>query len=125
VAENLIEAVERLELVIGRIERLMYGEPPGRPGGLLAEVEGLRRDVQGLREDVHRLKSRRPNIWVWAGGYLVFLVSGAFALVGAVNQVLASRLWDIPPVVAMWLAVMLAGGALIMFLGGFGWLDRG
>jgi hypothetical protein len=32
---------------------------------------------------------------------------------------------DIPFSLAYWLAVMLAIGALLLFIGGFGWLGRG
>lgn len=122
-AENLIEAVERLEAVTARFERLMYGDPPGRPGGLLAEFESLRRDVQGLHEDVQRLKAKRPNVWLWVFGYVCFAGSVTFGVVGILNQIDGHNVFGLPAAVGLWLAAMLAAGALLLFMAGFGWLD--
>lgn len=124
-AENLIEAVERLEAVTARFERLMYGDPPGRPVGLLAEFEVLRKDVQILHEDVQRLKAKRTNLWLWVFGYICFAGSVTFGVVGILNQIDGHNVFSLPAGVALWLSAMLAAGALPMFLAGFGWLEYG
>lgn len=124
-ADNLFEAVERLEAVTAKFERLMYGDPPGRPLGLLADFDGLRRDVQLLHEDVTRIKSKRPNVWLWIMGYVMFCGSITFGVVGILNQIDGHNVWGLPAALALWLAAALAGAALICFLGGFGWLERG
>lgn len=122
--DNLFEAVERLEQVSARLERILYGDKEARRGGLLDEFEGLRRDVQTLNEDVKRIKAKRPNVWLWIMGYLSFVASVTFGVVGILNQIDNHNVWGLPAAVALWLAAMLAAGALLMFLSGFGWLDR-
>lgn len=123
--ENLIDAVERLEVVSAKLERILYGDKDARRGGLIDEFEGLRKDVQTLHADVQRLKARRPNVWLWVGGYVAFMASGLFAMSAIYNQPQVQALLDMPPALALWLAVALAGAALLLFIGGFGWLDRG
>ncbi len=122
--DNLFEAVERLEQVSARLERILYGDKDARRSGLIDEFEGLRRDVQRLNEDVQRIKAKRPNMWMWILGYLSFAASVTFGVVGILNQIDGHNVWGLPAAVAMWLAAMLAAGALLMFLNGFGWLDR-
>lgn len=121
--ENVLDSVDRIEAAVSKFERILYGDPPARPNGLLVEFEGLRRDVQGLRDDVHRLQNKRPNVLLWLAGYLLFLSSGAFAIIGFVNQVAHSRLWELPPAIAFVLAIVLAIFAAFLLAGGYGWLS--
>jgi hypothetical protein len=124
VADNLIATVERLEVVTAKFERMLYGEPPERPGGLIAEFQALRDDVRKLDADMQRLKSRRTNVWLWIMGYLTFAAGVTFGVVGLLNLIDGHNVLDIPSPVGLWLAAILTMGSLIMFLGGFGWLDR-
>jgi hypothetical protein len=122
-SDNILEAVDRIEQAIGKFERILYGDPQARQNGLLLEFEGLRKDVQQLSENVYRLQNRRPNVLMWVTGYVLFLVAGALATVCFINQVSDMLVWDLSPGIAGALAVIFAGIALFMFVGGFGWLD--
>jgi hypothetical protein len=121
--ENILEAVDRIEIAVNRFERILYGDPPARPNGLIVEFEGLRKDVQGLRDDVHRLQNKRPNVLLWVAGFAAFVVSMSFGMVGFVNLAGNHEVWNLPGPVALWLAATFAVVALLLFLGGFGWLD--
>lgn len=120
--ENILEAVDRIEAAVGKFERILYGDPPARPNGLLVEFEGLRRDVQGLREDVHRLQNR-PNVLLWVAGFAAFVAAMAFGMVGFMNLTAGHEVWNLPGSVGLWLAGMFVLVSLLLFLGGFGWLD--
>lgn len=122
-SDNILEAVDRIEQAIGKFERILYGDSQARQNGLLVEFEGLRKDVRDLREDVQRLQNRRPNVLMWITGYVLFLIAGAMATVSFINQVSDLLVWDLAPEIAGGLAVIFAGIALFMFIGGFGWLD--
>lgn len=121
--ENILETVDRIETAISRIERILYGEPPVRPNGLLVEFEGLRCDVQGLRADVRTVQSRRPNVLLWVAGFVSFFGATIFLVIGLMNTAGGHRAWDLPGGVALWLAAILAAVSLFLLLGGFGWLD--
>lgn len=121
--ENILEAVDRIEAAVSKFERILYGDPPARPNGLLVEFESLRRDVQGLREDVQRIKGRRPNVLMWAVGYLSFLTSMALGVVGFMNLIGAHDAWGLPGPAGLWLALTFAVIAAFLFVGGYGWLD--
>lgn len=122
-SDNILDAVDRIEQAIGKFERILYGDTQARQNGLLVEFEGLRKDVRDLREDVQRLQNRRPNVLMWITGYVLFLIAGAMATVSFINQVSDLLVWDLDPAIAGGLAVIFAGIALFMFIGGFGWLD--
>ncbi len=121
--ENILEAVDRIEAAEGKFERILYGDPPARPNGLLVEFEGLRRDVQAVREDVHRLQNRRPNVLLWVAGFVSFVAAMVFGMVGFMNVAAGHDVWNLPGSVGLWLAGMFAVVALLLFMGGFGWLD--
>jgi hypothetical protein len=123
--ENILEAFERVEDTLSRVERILCGDPRERLPGLMTEFEGLRGDVQGLRRDVQQLQAQRPQVLLWIAGYVCFLLSGLFAAI-AVYQVSASLelygLLDIPLWLASGLALLFAAIAAGLFVGGFGWL---
>ena len=123
--ENILEAVDRIESAVCRFERILYGDPPARPNGLLVEFERLRRDVQGLREDVQRLKARRPNMVMWSVGYLSYLAAGTLGIAGLMNQFGEHDVFGLPGSVALGLAVLFAILAAFLLIGGHGWLDGG
>lgn len=122
-SDNILDAVDRIEQAIAKFERILYGDTQARQNGLLIEFEGLRNDVQELREDVHMMKTRRPNIVMWVTGYVLFLVSGALAIISFINQVANAQVLDLSPAIALGLAVLFSAIALFFFVGGFGWFD--
>ncbi len=122
-SDNILDAVDRIEQAIAKFERILYGDTQARQNGLLIEFEGLRKDVQELREDVHMMKTRRPNIVMWVTGYVLFLVSGALAIISFINQVANAQVLDLSPAIALGLAVLFSAIALFFFVGGFGWFD--
>ena len=74
--------------MIERLERVTYGDDYARVPGLLNQVEGLRTDIAAVRGDVLSLsgdiaqvKAHKPQVWLWALGYVVFLLAGMFAMV--------------------------------------------
>ena len=129
-SDNL--AIDRLEDIAQRIERVMYGDMQARQPGLLDQVDSLRTDIMGVRKDVqelaaglHLIQARRPNMWLWALGYVAFLVSGLFAMSAFYNLPEIQTLLSMPAPVAAGLAAVFALGAARLFVGGFGWLSDG
>lgn len=123
--ENILEAVGRIETAVCRFERILYGDPPARPNGLLVEFEGLRRDVQKLHEDVQQIQARRPNVLMWSIGYLSFMLSGVLGTVGLMNLFGSHMIFDLPGLLVLTLAIVFAVLAAFLLIGGYGWLDGG
>ena len=121
--ENILEAVDRIETAVCRFERILYGDPPARPNGLLVEFEGLRRDVQKLHEDVQQIQARRPNVLMWSIGYLSFMLSGVLGTVGLMNLFGSHMIFDLPGLLVLTLAIVFAVLAAFLLIGGYGWLD--
>jgi hypothetical protein len=118
--------------MIARLERVTYGDDYARVPGLLNQVEGLRGDLLGLRTDVSTLRNdittvqqRKPNVWLWALGYVAFLVSGAFAMSAFYSIPEIRALLAMPPPDAVALALVFLAAAALLFAGGFGWLRGG
>lgn len=122
-SDNVLDVLEELREIVGEFKRILYGDTAARTNGLVVEFGDLRRDVQALRDDVHRLKNRKPNVWLWVMGYLSFAASVTFGVIGILNLA-GHAVFGLPAAVALWLAAALGGMALVLFLGGFGWLDR-
>jgi hypothetical protein len=122
-SDNILDAVDRIEAAVSRFERILYGDPPARPTGLLQEFEALRHDVQGLRSDVQRLQNRQPNKLLWLMGFLSFLAATVFLVVGILNAIDSHNIWDIPSPMALWLSAAFDLVALFLLFAGFGWLD--
>lgn len=96
----------------------MFGDPPAHPTGLLAEIEGLRKDIQAV-------KNKRPSLLLWGAGYVVFLVSGAFAMTAFYNHPVMRTLREMPADLALAGAILFAALAAVLFVVGYGWLNRG
>lgn len=124
-SDNVLDVIDELREIVGEFKRILYGDTAARTNGLVVKFDDLHRDVQALRDDVHRLKNRRANVWMWVAGYVSFSASVAFGVVGMINLIDNHNVLGLPAAVALWLAAVLAGLALMLFLGGFGWLDRG
>jgi hypothetical protein len=121
--ENLFEVVDRLQGIVDELRKLLYGDDNTRVVGIVKEFDLLRRDVAALHDEVERLKRRRPNIWLWVLGFLMFSAGVTFGMVGLFNLD-GGHIFDLPATVALWLAGVLTMMSLLLFLGGFGWLDR-
>ncbi len=129
--EDLERTVDRLGTYIERLERVVYGDEYARVPGILAQLDGLRVDVQSVRTDVQSVrtdiaaaKAHGPQIWLWIVGYVAFLISGMFAASAFHAMPELQAIFAIPGPVALALAAIFAGAALVLFAAGFGWLTR-
>ena len=123
--DNLFEAFEKQEAITARLERIVFGDPPAHPVGLLQQMEQLSSQLEAVRSDLQAVKRRRPNVLLWTVGYVLFLISGMFAMTAFMSLPEVHTALDMPAPVAVGLALVFAAGALLLFMGGFGWLDRG
>lgn len=124
-SDNVLDVVEELRQIVGEFKRILYGDQAARTNGLVVEFGDLRREVASIKEDLHRLKSRRPVVWLWIGGYVAFVAAVAFGVVAGLNMIGEPDLWGLPVSVSVFLALFCATVALFLFLGGFGWFDDG
>lgn len=122
--ENLIEAFTQLEASTARLGRIVFDDPDTHAPGLLTRIERLNRQLETVSGELQQMKRRRPNLSLLVAGYLAFLVSGVFAMVAfyALPEVRAAL--DLPGPVAVGLAILFAGAALLLSVAGSGWLDR-
>lgn len=123
--DNLFEAFEKQEAITARLERIVFGDPPAQPVGLLVRMEQLSSQLDAVSNDLHAVKSRRPNRLLWTAGYVAFLVSGLFAMMAFDDTPVVKAALEMPPQVAAGLAFFFAALALLLLMGGFGWLDHG
>lgn len=122
--DNLFEAFSRLEASAARLDRIVFDDPDTHAPGLMTRIERLNRQLETVSSDLQQMKRRRPNLSLLVAGYLAFLVSGVFAMVAfyALPEVRAAL--DLPGPVAVGLAFVFAGTALLLSIAGSGWLDR-
>lgn len=122
--DNLFEAFSRLEASAARLDRIVFDDPDTHAPGLMTRIERLNRQLEAVSSDLQQMKRRRPNLSLLVAGYLAFLVSGVFAMVAfyALPEVRAAL--DLPGPVALGLAFVFAGTALLLSIAGSGWLDR-
>jgi hypothetical protein len=123
--DNLFDAFEEQRRLSDQLQRIVFGDPPAHPVGLLERMERLDKRLDEVARALGRVEARRPNLWLWGTGYLVFLVSGAFAMVAFSGYPQVQALLDMPSSVAFGLAAVFALAAALLFVGGYGWLDRG
>lgn len=119
--DNILTAVERLEKATATLERILYGDPPARPHGLLVEFDKMNQRLGRIEQQV---KNRRPHVLIWLAGYVSFLIGNIFFMLMLHSQVSIYDEWRISAELSFWLAVMFLVGALVMFLVGFGWFTR-
>lgn len=122
--ENLLDIVERLDRIVTDLKLALYGSPEARSTGLFAEFDTLRTRVERLERDVEAQKQRRPNVWLWVAGYWSFVAAVAFGAVALLNTATDLNLWDAPTPLSGAIAAFFAVVALVLFLLGFGWLDK-
>lgn len=122
--ENLFDAFAQLEASTSRLGRIVFDDPDTHAPGLLSRIEGLNVQLTAVSADLQTIKRRRPNLALWGTGYVAFLVSGAFAMAAFQGMPEVRALLDLPAPVAAGLALVFAVAALLLFAGGFGWLDR-
>jgi hypothetical protein len=124
-SDNLFDVVQELRDIVADLKRTLYGDHATRSTGLLSEFDGLRRDVESLKQDVQKVKSKKPSIPTWVAGFLVFWAGMLSAIVALINLVPGFDIFGISSTAAMWLAIVFGLSALLLFVTGFGWLDRG
>jgi heme/copper-type cytochrome/quinol oxidase subunit 4 len=61
---------------------------------------------------------------MWIGGFIAFAAAIVLTGVGFVNYVSHANLMDMSPLLAWSIAACLTVVSLVMFLGGFGWLEH-
>jgi hypothetical protein len=122
--QNLIDVLLDLKTTIEELRRTMYGDQAARTSGLIAEVDSHRRRIDDMSLEVRQLKERRPIIWLWLCGYVSFVAAWTMAAVGIVNALSRANVWDFPPAAAAMLAIVLTFVAAILFVAGFGWLQK-
>lgn len=118
------DVLEDLRGIVADLKRCLYGDAATRSTGLLNEFDSLRRDVNALRQDVEAVKNHGPNVIAWTAGYIAFCAAGVFTIAALMNQIPGHEVMGIPGPIATWLALVLAGAALALFLIGFNWFDR-
>jgi hypothetical protein len=124
-SDNLFDVVQELRDIVADLKRTLYGDHATRSTGLLTEFDGLRRDVESLKQDVQKVKNKKPSIPTWTAGFLVFWAGELAAIVALINLVPGFYLFGVSSTAAMWLAIVFGASALVLFIAGFGWLDRG
>lgn len=122
--DNLFESFTQMEATTARLERIVFDDPDTHAPGLLTRIERLNRQLETFGSDLQAIKRRRPNLALWAAGYLAFLVSGVFAMVAFYTLPEVRAALDLPGPVAVVLALLFAVAAMLLFVAGYGWLDR-
>lgn len=122
--DNLIESFTQMEASTARLERIVFDDPDTHAPGLLTRIERLNRQLESVSGDLQQLKRRRPNLSILVAGYLAFLISGVFAMVAFYALPAVRVALDLPGPVAVALALLFAGAALLLSVTGSGWLDR-
>jgi hypothetical protein len=105
--ESILDAVNRLEQAIGRLEMLLKGDAYMNMPGLVA-------DVRRLEQDVSRMAAIKLSAWQWIIGFFLF-VSGV-----ALSNHAACGLFGIPTSVGISFALLLWAVSAIFFLSGLG-----
>ena len=122
--DNLLDVVEELRTLVSEFRRLLYGDQASRFPGLVADLDTLKSRLDRVETDVHGLKSKRPVIGMWVGGFIAFVMAIGFAGVAMQNANTTANIFDMPVPLAVILGVCLLLLSLLMFLGGFGWLEK-
>ena len=123
-SDNLMDVVEELKDLVAELRRLLYGDMATRSSGLVADFDKHDRRIATLETEVTRLRNRRPVVGMWIGGFIAFVVAIVLIGIAFVNYASDANLLDMTPPLAGGLAAFLCAVSLVMFLGGFGWLDR-
>jgi hypothetical protein len=105
--ETIVDAVNRLEAAVTRLETLLKGDQ-------YAQVPGLLYDVKRLQEQVNQMQTVKVSAWQWLIGFWLF-VAGVVLSNHAVNE-----LFGIPTMVGVAFAVLLWVISAVFFLSGLG-----
>lgn len=122
--DNLLDVVDELRTLVGELRRLLYGDQASRFPGLVADLDMQKTRIDRLTMDMDRMKSKRPVVVMWIGGFLAFVAAVVLIGVALTNAATYANIWDLPPMLAATIAAGLVALSLIMFIGGFGWLDK-
>lgn len=121
--ENVMDLVDELKDLVAQMRELLYGNDKTRNSGLVRDFEHHERRIAALEADVVKLKNRKPVIGMWIGGFIAFAGAVAVTGVGFVNFASHTNMLDMSPPLAWGIAACLTVVSLVMFLGGFGWLE--
>ena len=107
--ETVVDAVDRLERAVSRLERIVNGDVDMASPGLWAEHKQL-------MVDVAELKSRKPDPRSWLLGYVIFVI-GMLPLIKEMRERMG-----VAPELAMVFMVVAIGVALMFFANGLGFI---
>jgi hypothetical protein len=123
--DNLFDAFEEQRELSGQLRRIVFGDPPAHPVGLLERMEQLDKRLEDFGRKLQRIEQQqRPSVWLWVAGYAAFLLSGWFAMSAMLSTETLRAALDLPAWLATGLALLFAVTALLLFVAGFGWLVR-
>jgi len=122
--DNLLDVVDDLRILVAELRRLLYGDQASRFPGIVADLDAQKSRIDRVEADIRHIKSKRPVVAMWIGGFLAFVAAVLLSMVALVNASTPANLWDMPVTFAAVCAAGLTALSLIMFLGGFGWLEK-
>lgn len=105
--ESIVDAVNRLEAAIARLEMLLKGDQ-------YMQVPGLIYDVKRLQEQMAQMQAMKASTWQWLIGFWLF-VSGV-----VLSNHTSSELLGITPLAGVAIAVLLWSISAVFFLSGLG-----
>jgi hypothetical protein len=105
--ESIVDAINRLEAAINRLEMLLKGDQYTQMPGLVA-------DVRRLQEQVVQMQSVRLSAWQWLFGFTLF-VGGV-----AMSNHAACGMFGIPTGAGLTFAILLWAISAVFFLSGLG-----
>jgi hypothetical protein len=120
--DSLFDIVERFEKVLKDLELIIHGDKSSRYPGLVEEFSRSQVRLGNVETELAGLKRRRHNVPLWVAGFTSFVTFIVLLGVALVNFASAANLFDIPAPLAAGLAAFFVVAALILFLGGFGWI---
>lgn len=121
--ENIFDILDELRQLIDQLRMIVYGDKTSRYPGMVDEVGRLQSRIEHAEMEIEKLKRRRPNVPLWVAGFLSFVISVSLLGVSFVNFSSKVNIFDMTPFLAAGLAVFFVAVSLVLFLGGFGWLD--
>jgi hypothetical protein len=122
--DNLLDVVDELRTLVAELRRLLYGDQASRFPGIVADLDMQKARLDRLTMDMEKLKSKRPVVVMWIGGFWAFVAAIVLIGISFVNASTPANIWDMPPMLAAIFAAGLTALSLFMFIGGFGWLDK-
>lgn len=107
--ESILDAVNRLEVAVRKLEAMVRGDVDLNTPGLAVEVRQLRAELDAMR-------ATKPSIWQWILGFWLFV--GGVVL----SNHAACNLFGVSPALELSFSILLWLISMVFFLGGLGLL---